>query len=112
MRQAIRQQRYRISSHANDEMADDFLVATESTMKGDQCEFCEGEMKQRRVLARVRFKGRTIYVENVPAWVCNRCGEQYFDAPVYKRLEEIARQGERIQRVISFPLAELDMAIA
>ena len=81
-------------------------------MKGDQCEFCEGEMEQRRVLARFRYKGRTIYVENVPAWVCNKCGEQYFDAPVYKRLEEIARQGERIQRVISFPLAEFDMAIA
>jgi YgiT-type zinc finger domain-containing protein len=42
-------------------------------------------MEQRRVLARFRFKGETVYVENVPAWVCNRCGELYFDAPVYKR---------------------------
>jgi len=83
-----------------------------NTTKGDQCEFCEGGMKQRCVLARFRFKVQTIYVENVPAWVCNRCGEQYFDAPVYKRLEEIARQRERIQRVISFPLAEFDMALA
>ena len=81
-------------------------------VKGDQCEFCEGEMEQRCVLARFRFKGQTIYVENVPAWVCGRCGEQYFDAPVYKRLEEIAQQRERIQRVISFPLAEFDTAIA
>ncbi len=29
MRQAIRGQRYRISSHANDEMADDFLVVAD-----------------------------------------------------------------------------------
>ena len=29
MRQAIRQQKYRISSHANDEMADDFLEAAD-----------------------------------------------------------------------------------
>ena len=50
-------------------------------MKGDQCEFCEGEMKQRRVLARFRFNGQTIYVENVPAWVCNKCGEQYDTPP-------------------------------
>jgi len=69
-------------------------------------------MEQRRVLARFRFKGQTIYVENVPAWVCNKCGEQYFDAQVYKRLEEIARKRERIQRAISFPLAEFDMVIA
>jgi YgiT-type zinc finger domain-containing protein len=81
-------------------------------MKGDQCEFCGGEMEQQRVLAKFRFKGQTIYVEDVPAWVCDRCGEQYFDAPVYKRLEEIAQQREHIRRTISFPLAEFDMAIA
>ncbi len=81
-------------------------------MKGDRCEFCEGEMKPRRILARFRYRGQTIYVENVPAWVCDKCGEEYFDAPVYKSLEEIARQRERIQRVISFPLAEFDMTVA
>ena len=48
-------------------------------------------MEQRCVLARFRFKGQTIRVENVPVWVCNRCGEQYFDAPVFKCLEETAR---------------------
>ena len=81
-------------------------------MKGDRCEFCEGEMEQRRVLARFRYKGQTVYIENVPAWVCNKCGEQYFDAPVYKRLERIAQQREHIQKTISFPLAEFDMAVA
>jgi len=79
---------------------------------GDQCEFCAGGMEQRRILARFRYKGQTIYVEDVPAWVCKKCGEEYFDAPVYKRLEEIARQRERIQRAISFPLAAFDMTIA
>jgi len=81
-------------------------------VKSDKCEFCEGEMEQRCVLARFRYKGQTIYIENVPAWVCNRCSEQYFDAPVYKRLEIIAQQREHIQKTISFPLAEFDMAIA
>ena len=81
-------------------------------MKGDRCEFCEGEMEQRRVLARFRYKGQTIYIEDVPAWVCPKCGEQYFDAPVYKRLERIAQQRERVQKSISFPLAEFDMVVA
>ena len=78
--------------------------------KGDKCEFCSGEMEQRVVLARFRFGNETIYVENVPAWVCNHCSEQYFDAPVYKHLEEIAQQRERITNVITFPLAQFDMA--
>ncbi len=78
----------------------------------DRCEFCDGNMVSRTVRARFSFKGTTIYVEGVPAWVCNHCGEQYFDAPVYKRLEEIASRRSRIRRTISFPLARYDKAIA
>ena len=81
-------------------------------MNGDRCEFCDGKMEQRRVLARFRYEEQAIYIENVPAWVCNKCGEQYFDAPVYKRLERIAQQRQHIQKTISFPLAEFDMTVA
>lgn len=77
----------------------------------DKCEFCDGDLENRRILARFRYMGETIYVENVPAWVCNRCGEQQFDAPVYKQLEKIAQQRNQIQRVISFPLAEFESAV-
>lgn len=48
-------------------------------------------MVQQRILARFRCHGQTIYVENVPAWVCNKCSEPYFDAPVYQHLELIAQ---------------------
>lgn len=79
---------------------------------GDSCEICDGPLEERRVLARFRYKGGTIYIENVPAWVCKHCGEQYYDAPVYKRMEEIAQQREHIERVISFPLAAFDVTPA
>lgn len=79
--------------------------------KGGICEFCKGEVKHRLIRARFHFKGQTIYVDKVPAWVCSNCGEQYFDAPVYKRLEEIARHRRRIRKTISFPLAEYDMKL-
>ena len=79
--------------------------------KRDPGEFCDGEMAEGLIQARFHFKGRTIYVDNVPAWVCNRCREQYFDAPVYKRLEEIAKHRSRIKRRVSFPLAEYDIAL-
>jgi YgiT-type zinc finger domain-containing protein len=68
--------------------------------KADVCELCQGKVEHRRVQARFHFKGETIYVDNVPAWVCVRCGEQYFDAPVYKRLEEIARHRSLIEKNI------------
>ena len=75
--------------------------------QGDQCELCSGKMEHKRVLTRFRFKGHTIYVENVPAWVCNKCGEQYYDASVYKRLERIAQQGDHIQKTIFPPSQNL-----
>jgi len=80
-------------------------------MEKDKCEYCDGEMEQKNILARFHYKRKTIYIENVPAWVCNKCGEYYYDAPVYKRLEKIAQQQERITKTISFPLAEFDMAV-
>ncbi|MBI3696210.1 MAG: YgiT-type zinc finger protein [Acidobacteria bacterium] len=40
-------------------------------------------------------------MDRVPAWVCTRCAEQYFDAPVYKRLEQIARQRKSINKIVS-----------
>jgi len=74
----------------------------------DPCEFCDGRMEQRTVQARFPYKGQTIYIDRVPAWVCTHCGEQYFDAPVYKHMEKIARNRDRIDKTISFPLAEYD----
>ena len=74
-----------------------------------KCEFCNGDMEHRVTRARFQFKGQTIYVDRVPVWVCAKCGEQYFDAPVYKRLEEIVRHRRQIKKTISFPLAEYNM---
>ncbi len=78
----------------------------------DMCEFCEGIVEERIIQARFHFKGQTIYVDRVPAWVCSMCGEQYFDAPVYKRLEEIAKRRTQIKKTICFPLAEYDTGLS
>ncbi|MFH0940090.1 MAG: YgiT-type zinc finger protein [Planctomycetota bacterium] len=80
--------------------------------KGDSCEFCNGIVEYCRTRAKFDYRGRTIYVDNVPLWECNRCGEQYFDAPVYKRLEQIARHRSRIKKTVSFPLARYEMSLS
>ena len=75
-------------------------------MSKDRCEYCEGELIKRKLRTKFHFKGETIYIDNVPAWVCNRCGEHYYDASVYKRMEEIAKNREQISKTICFPLAD------
>lgn len=75
------------------------------------CEFCGDEVAQRLSRVRFQFKGETIYIEGVPAWVCGRCIEVLLAAPVYKRLEQIARRRNRIEDTICFPLADYQMSL-
>lgn len=72
----------------------------------DPCEFCDGRVEHRIIRARFHYKGQTIYINRVPAWVCTHCDEQCFDAPIHKHMEEIARNRDRFDKPISFPLAE------
>jgi len=80
--------------------------------RAQTCEFCNGKVDLRRSRVPFHFKGTTIYVDNVPTWSCKKCGERYFDAPVYKRLEEIARQSQTIRAAITFSLADYAEAVA
>ncbi len=57
---------------------------------------------RRMQVGKKRVKENEHRHDHVPAWVCSKCGEQYFDAPVYKRLEQIARQRERITETVCF----------
>lgn len=50
-------------------------------MQNEACELCEGTLEYKQTLTRFRYLGETIYIENVPAWVCTHCSEQYYDAP-------------------------------
>ncbi|MEK7728571.1 MAG: YgiT-type zinc finger protein [candidate division KSB1 bacterium] len=82
------------------------IKKSRSVVHSQTCEFCEGAIDLRHARVPFHFKGTTIYVDNVPAWSCKKCGARYFDAPVYKRLEEIARQSQTIRTAITFPLAD------
>jgi YgiT-type zinc finger domain-containing protein len=75
-------------------------------MNKDRCEYCDGTVEE--VVTRVPFHYRreTIYVDNVPVRRCDKCGELYFPAKVYKELERIASGRKRIRSQISFPLAD------
>lgn len=75
-------------------------------MKKDSCEYCEGRLEYRNLRAPFHYKNSIIYIDHVPAWVCMKCGEQYYDAPIYKQLEAIARHRSKIRKTISFPLAD------
>ena len=81
-------------------------------MKHEECEYCDGVVEQAVRRVPFRYKKETIYVDNVPARVCRRCGEIYYEAEVYKKLEKIAANGKQIKSKITFPLADYRIADA
>jgi len=75
-------------------------------MKNDACEFCDGSVEETVTRVPFHYRKDLIYVDNVPVRVCRKCGELYFDAAVYKRLERIAAGRKTIRTKITFPLAD------
>ncbi len=55
---------------------------------------CGGNEKKGKVTKEVNLAGRKVLVENVDAYVCDKCGETYFDGATLLRLEKQVQQRE------------------
>ena len=75
-------------------------------MRRERCEFCDGLIARKITRIRFNYKRKIIYVDNVPVRMCGKCGEIYYEAHVYKRLEKIAGARRKIRPAITFPLAD------
>lgn len=79
-------------------------------MKREQCEYCDGVVEAAVLRVPFRYQQETIYVDHVPVRRCRQCGELYYEAAVYKRLETIAKNRRTIKAKITFPLADYALA--
>ena len=61
-------------------------------MKCFVCRF--GEIEPGTTTFNLNLKSMTLVVKEVPAEVCDSCGEGYFDSSVSERLDEIVNQAE------------------
>ncbi len=55
-----------------------------------ECYFCKGRVTQTHVAVDFRWGDTLKVIEHVPAGVCQQCGERYFQANVYKVMEQLA----------------------
>ncbi len=71
------------------------------------CYFCgKGLLEEKRVTVDFRWGNRLIVIEDVPAKICNECGERYYSAAVSRELERIAKEG-KIEKTVEVPLVRL-----
>ena len=59
---------------------------------------CVGRLAAKRGREYFRHGDELIIIEDVPAWVCKKCGERYHHARVFKRMRQIAADSRQITK--------------
>ena len=60
------------------------------------CPLCKGNMEQGSTILPFDMKdGRVIVVLNVPARICEQCGEEYVDMDVVRNVEALLKSAEQ-----------------
>ena len=77
------------------------------------CYFCRGEIQEHPVEVIRKRKGQVFIMEDVPALVCQRCGERYYTAEVARTMDEKIAEGiNKTKRIISVPILSFDVDYA
>ncbi|KAF5426249.1 hypothetical protein C5S39_15135 [Candidatus Methanophagaceae archaeon] len=66
-----------------------------------RCYFCRGKVIEKRVGVDFRWGDELMVIEDVPAEVCQQCGEKYFSPEVYKTMENLVKTKEKTVRHIA-----------
>lgn len=76
----------------------------------NRCYLCRGEIQEQRVDVIRKRKGQVFIIEEVPALVCQRCGERYYTAEVARTMDEKIAEGiNKTKRVISVPILSFNV---
>lgn len=74
----------------------------------DSCDVCGGKLRRTVTTYTQEYEGKMIVVENVPAWVCDQCGESYFDPDVVEQVQTLIWSGAKPARFIETPVYDLN----
>ena len=70
----------------------------------ENCQFCGGNLEEKKTNVDLRVNDELIIFEDVPAKVCDQCGEKYFSADVYAKLERTVKKKKRVRRAVNVPV--------
>ena len=79
-------------------------METTNFWKNENCEYCTGQIVEKRVTLHRKVKGDYVLIENVPAGVCVDCGTRYYTANLLKIIEESVRGQRHLDRKIIVPV--------
>lgn len=81
-------------------------------MKGyADCTFCGGKVIEKKIDYDYRRESHLLVISNVPAGVCDQCGEKYFKPEILKKMDEVYHnifdRNQKPQRMLTVPAVSL-----
>jgi YgiT-type zinc finger domain-containing protein len=71
-----------------------------------KCLYCRGQLEQKQVSYTANRKGYHLIIDDVPAWVCEQCGEPMFDADTVDAIQGMLSEVDtRLERLVSLSAA-------
>jgi YgiT-type zinc finger domain-containing protein len=78
----------------------------------DKCSLCGGKLLKGKTEFLVKVEDEIISIEEVPAYICDDCGEAYFTPEVSRKIDVVMKkfhQGKLLARPI--PAGEVELTI-
>jgi YgiT-type zinc finger domain-containing protein len=66
-----------------------------------KCLLCKGKMEKKSVAYTVDRKGYHLFIEKIPAYVCSRCGEKYFEDKEVGAIQDMLKTFEKNLKRVS-----------
>jgi YgiT-type zinc finger domain-containing protein len=70
-----------------------------------KCLYCKGRLVRKKVSYTATRKGYHLIIDDVPAWVCEQCGEPLFDEKTVDAIQEMLREVDTHLEKLAVPLA-------
>ena len=71
------------------------------------CEFCSDKMIEKKVKRLHWYRKQLYIVENVPAQVCQTCGERYYHAQVLDEIDQLLAADHEVRERIEVEVVAL-----
>lgn len=78
----------------------------------DKCYFCRGQVVQQHTTIDYRWGDDLMVIKDVPAAVCQQCGEKYLTSDVYKELERLAKSKNHLKGKMTVDILDFETSPA
>ena len=77
----------------------------------DKCYFCKAKVVQQPVTIDYRWGDDLVVIRDVPAGVCEQCGEKYLESGVYKEVEKLAKTKSHLRGQIMVDILAFEKSV-